>query len=126
MEYWEIVKLKENVLEIEPEEFYIIRSSERFRLPPSVAVYAQAMTENFGELRIHYAGFVHPCFGLDRKDGAPLIFEIRGHNVRTFLRNGEVMAQLHFYRMSEEATNTPSYGNQELTLSNYFKKWGEK
>src|SRR5262249_44191726 len=36
------------------------------------------------EMRIHYAGFVHPLFGRDRKDGkvgTPLIFEVRGHDV---------------------------------------------
>jgi dCTP deaminase len=114
---------KDNTFTIEPESFYIIRSLQRFKLPSDVAVYAQAMTETLGELRIHYAGFVHPCFGYIRDGGAPLIFEIRGHNVPTLLRHEEAMARLQFYRMSERAENDPSYGEQELTLSNYFKPW---
>jgi dCTP deaminase len=123
-EYWELkTTADDNTLEIVPEKFYIIRSKERFRLPSDVAVYAQAMTESFGELRIHYAGFVHPCFGHNREGGAPLIFEIRGHNVTTLLRHGEALARLEFYRMSESAENTPFYGDQELKLSKYFGEW---
>ncbi len=123
---WEL-KQKDNddVLDINPEEFYIIRSRERFRLPPDVAVYGRAMMESLGELRIHYAGFVHPYFGLDRANGTPLIFEVRGHNIKTFLRHEEVLANLQYYRMSQPA-NTPVevyYGDQELKLSKFFKRW---
>jgi len=127
--YWE--KLKPTIksplaLEIEPERFYILRSRERFKLPESVAIYCQAVTENLGELRIHYAGFAHPCFGTDRADdkGAPLIFEVRGHNIRALLQHGETLAKLKYYFMSKDAvTNTckSSYHKQELTLSKYFK-----
>jgi len=113
-------------LEIEPEHFFILRSKERFRLPESVAIYCQAVTENLGELRIHYAGFAHPCFGTERGDGkgAPLIFEVRGHNIKAFLQHGETLARIEYYYMSKDAeigTYEPSYHNQELTLSKYFK-----
>jgi len=125
VQYWtDESELDNNAFKIIPESFYIIRSLQRFKLPNDVCVYAQAMTETFGELRIHYAGFVHPCFGRDRDGGAPLIFEIRGHNVPTLLRNAEAMARLQFYRMSAAAENKPSYGEQELTLSTYFNPWG--
>ncbi len=125
-DYWE--KLKPTIknplaLEIEPERFYILRSRERFKLPKSVAVYCQAVTENLGELRIHYAGFVHPLFGKGRVDnmGAPLIFEVRGHNIKTFLQHGETLARLEYYFMSIDAEDyDASYKEQELKLSNYF------
>jgi dCTP deaminase len=127
--YWEKLKPTRSsplALAIEPERFYILRSRERFKLPKSVAIYCQAVTENLGELRIHYAGFAHPCFGTDRKDdkGAPLIFEVRGHNIRALLQHGETLAKLKYYFMSKDAiveTCNPSYHNQELTLSKYFK-----
>ena len=130
--YWESesVSSKEKHLPIETERFYILRSSERFKLPKSVAIYCQAVTETLGELRIHYAGFVHPLFGQDREDnaGAPLIFEVRGHNIDTILRHGETLAKLEYYWMSQDAVKEKKdspYDNQELTLSKIFKEWEE-
>jgi dCTP deaminase len=125
--YWEkIVPTIDDALEIEPERFFILRSRERFKLPESVAIYCQAVTENLGELRIHYAGFAHPCFGTDRPDGkgAPLIFEVRGHNIKACLQHGETLAKLGYYYMSQDANPKDcksSYHQQELTLSKYFK-----
>lgn len=121
--YWKPIPSNEydNLL-IKPEEFYILRSKERFILPPNIGVYCEAVKENLGELRIHYAGFVHPEFG-KRKDnkGAPLIFEVRGHSINTYLRHGEIMARLKYYWMSEPAYDDKgSYSDQELTLSKYF------
>jgi hypothetical protein len=89
-----------------------------------VAIYCQAVAETLGELRIHYAGFVHPRFGEGREDekGAPLIFEVRGHNVRTYLQDGETLARLEYYSMSQDAEEySCNYSSQELTLSKYFK-----
>lgn len=128
-DYWEKVSsIEEEYLSIETEKFYILRSQERFKLPKSVAIYCQAVTECLGELRIHYAGFVHPLFGQGREDdkGAPLIFEVRGHNIETILRHGETLAQLEYYWMSQDAIEEKKdsiYNNQELTLSKIFKKW---
>ena len=111
------------MLEIRPEEFYIIRSKGRFTVPENVAVYARAMTESLGELRIHYAGFVHPGFGRKQEQGTPLIFEVRGHNVTTFLRDGETLANLQYFRMSEPTQGKSPYDKQELKLSKYFRDW---
>jgi len=76
-------------------------------------------------LRIHYAGFVHPGFGFERPEGTPIIFEVRGHNVKTFLRDGEMLARIKFYRMSEpcEKPEETPYEKKELKLSSYFKDW---
>lgn len=123
---WKLeLKDENNTFEIKPNDFYIIRSKERFKLPSDIAVYAHAIAESLGELRIHYAGFVHPYFGFTREGGSPLIFEIQGHNVHTFLRHGEVLAKLQYYRLSQPAVkdDEPSYQEQELKLSKHFKDW---
>lgn len=129
-DFWEPeFRSEKGTLEIEPERFYILRSKERFKLPKDVAVYCQAISETLGELRIHYAGFVHPGFGLDQENGTPIIFEVRGHNVKVILRDEETLAQIHFYRMSQPCsskclkTKKTVYGNQELKLSKYFRDW---
>ncbi len=121
-DYWEPIKYsKKDFLEIEKEYFYILRSKEKFKLPSDVGVYCQAITENLGEIRIHYAGFVHPGFGYNTNNGTPLIFEVRGHNVNAFLRDGELLANVLYYKTSELIEfETGDYDNQELKLSKYF------
>jgi len=130
--YWQPLKPNVNkplAIEIRPERFYILRSKERFMLSKSVAIYCQAVAETLGELRIHYAGFVHPRFGEGRSDkkGAPLIFEVRGHNVKAFLQDGETLARLEYFFMSEDAEPYQcGYSEQGLKLSRYFKEEAQK
>jgi len=129
--YWKLRPADEKSrLVISSEEFYILRSKERISVPPGIAVYCRASDETIGEMRIHYAGFVHPWFGRRRKEGkgTPLIFEVRGHQVNVSLADGERMANLTFYRMSQDAPEpTPSpYENQNLELSKFFQPWPER
>jgi dCTP deaminase len=143
-DYWTFVASDEaRRLEIEANNFYILRSREKISLPVGIAIYCRAIDETIGEMRIHYAGFVHPRFGTkrsDKKEGTPLIFEVRGHQVNVSLADGERMANLIFYRMStdsppdEEKGNRKkkpkrkkrSYDDQSLQLSKFFKAWPKK
>lgn len=128
-EHWKFVRTDANRrLRIEKDRFYIIRSHEKIHLPKGIAVYCRASDETIGEMRIHYAGFVHPFFGYDRPDGkvgTPLIFEVRGHDIDVSLMHKEKMARLEFYRMSEDSNSDgPSgYGSQSLKLSSFFAQW---
>jgi dCTP deaminase len=132
-DYWDVEVADDfHRLYIEPDTFYILRSKEKLHVPKGVAIYCRASDETMGEMRIHYAGFVHPYFGLFREDGAqgtPLIFEVRGHQVPVSLADEEKMANLIFYRMSEDALpltkkqkadEAKGYGSQDLKLSNFF------
>ena len=120
-----------NSVKLEKNAFHILRSKERISLPGGIAVYCRAIDETIGEMRIHYAGFVHPFFGRERDDGqtgTPLIFEVRGHDVKVMLTDGEKMARLIFYRMSEDCKlpkqkakrQKSGYENQVLKLSDFF------
>jgi dCTP deaminase len=135
--YWDIeVTDKYRRLLVKDDLFYILRSKEKLHVPKGIAIYCRASDETMGEMRIHYAGFVHPFFGLYREDGeqgTPLIFEVRGHQVPVSLGDGEKMARLIFYRMSEdpadlneeeEKKEAKGYGSQDLNLSNRFGSWG--
>ena len=140
-DYWEIVPSDKNHrLQIRAGSFYIIRSYEKIAVPAGVAVYCRAIDESIGEIRIHYAGFVHPFFRLERQDGqtgTPLIFEVRGHDLNVSLNHKEKMAKLTFYRMSEDAseekkvvaaaggsaTSKSPYMDQTLQLSKHFGPW---
>jgi hypothetical protein len=58
-----------------------------------------------------------------------LIFEVRGHDVNVSLGDGEPLAKLLFYRMSENAKpndDDRDYNDQILELSKYFDKWPDK
>ncbi len=129
--YWEPKDNEDgSYFKIEPPAFYILRSAELISVPNDIAVYCRAIDEAVGEMRIHYAGFVHPRFGLNREDGGcgtPLIFEVRGHNVSVLLAHRERMATLVLYRMSEpyQGIEDSEYGTQTLKLSKHFKDWPE-
>jgi dCTP deaminase len=135
-DYWRFERVDENNrLRILTNRFYIIRSREKIHLPKGIAVYCRASDETIGEMRIHYAGFVHPFFGYRRPDGkrgTPLIFEVRGHDIDVSLMDREKMARLEFYRMSEDAEEPTtqsavkakgSYDTQTLQLSGFFTGW---
>jgi len=135
-DYWDIeVADEEERLYIKQDAFYILRSKEKIRVPKGVAIYCRASDETMGEMRIHYAGFVHPYFGCYREDkttGTPLIFEVRGHQVPVSLADKEKMANLIFYRMSEDPLDlspqeqekeAKGYGSQDLKLSKFFADW---
>jgi dCTP deaminase len=135
--YWSLAKPIEldgkKCLQIKKEQFYLLRSKETIALPAGIAVYCRAIDETIGEMRIHYAGFVHPWFGRNRKDnniGTPLIFEVRGHDVEVLLTDSEKMARLSFYRMSEACVKPEQserdYGDQTLALSHFFSDWNSK
>ena len=126
-EFWEPVRVDQNgFLPLETNRLYILRSEERLRLPGHLAVECQTYTETLGEWRIEYAGFAHPWFGSTRANGTPIIFEVRGHNIPTILRDGLQLGKVSFRRMSREAKQPeaePQYEKQELKLSSCFGEW---
>lgn len=140
-DYWECMQVDARKrLHIEKDRFYIIRSKERLSVPEGIAVYAKAMDETIGEMRVHYAGFAHPFFGKNRQTspaGTPLMFEVREHSFPISLRDDEKLARLEFYRMSKDCEPSQSeegvekesyeeddYNEQELLLSKFFRPWG--
>lgn len=130
--FWKLVPVgSDQRMKIEKDEFYLFKSKEEVNVPAGIAIYCRASDETIGEMRIHYAGFVHPFFGRRRDDGSigtPLMFEVRGHQVDVSLAHGEKLANLVFFRMSEDAQEGPKsdYERQSLKLSKFFSNWPEK
>jgi dCTP deaminase len=126
--FWNPLLATNEYITIKRNHFYIFRSKERFKIPAHLAVECQAYSESLGDIRIHYAGFAHPFFGANRANGTPLIFEVRGHNMDTILRNGDPLAKVYFWKMSHpaelgKAQGKTEYNDQELKLSGCFKEW---
>ena len=61
-DYWDLVYREEDAprVVLEPEEFYLLISSEAVRIPPEFAAEMSAYAEASGELRSHYAGLLRP------------------------------------------------------------------
>jgi dCTP deaminase len=115
---------------LEQGSFYIMKSRERLHIPDDVAVEVIAISERIGDIRIHYAGFAHPGFGLGNRPtrrGTPLIFEVRATDMRTKLYDQSVLARIQLFRMSKATTPEKSeYDEQELKLSKVFADWPEE
>jgi len=130
-DFWEpIYKNAQGTLILEPEEFYILSSKERIRIPPKYAAEMVAFEAGSGELRTHYAGFFDPGFGYGLKGevkGTKAVLEVRAHDVPFMIADGQTFCKLFFEKMQEipEKVYGPkigsSYQYQGITLSKQFK-----
>jgi dCTP deaminase len=125
-EYWEVVRApRSKQLILNPQDFYILASSERVGVPPTHAAEMVAFDPAFGEFRIHYAGFFDPGFG-HGVNGTKAVLEVRAHEVPTLLEHGQVVGRLVYHAMAQlpekvyGAAIGSSYQKQGLTLSKQF------
>jgi dCTP deaminase len=88
---------------LEPEEFYLLLSRERVRVPPELAAEMTAYDPTNGELRAHYAGFFDPGFGHGpvMPSGSQAALEVRAHDVAFMVADGQRVCRLSFERMAE-------------------------
>jgi dCTP deaminase len=130
-DFWEpVYGERKHRLVLEPEEFYLLVSAERVRVPPGLAAEMVAYDPTSGELRTHYAGFFDPGFGYDTLgllNGARAVLEVRAHDVPFMIERGQKVCKLEFQRMAEPPSVLygsevgSSYQYQELTLSKQFR-----
>ncbi len=104
-DFWEPVFAdKGQSLILEPEEFYLLSSSECVCIPPELAGEMTAYDASSGEIRTHYAGFFDPGFGYGedgRLGGIPPVLEVRAHDVPFMIGPGQKVGTLTFERMLE-------------------------
>jgi dCTP deaminase len=131
-DFWEIIpQNRHETLLLEPEDFYILLSKERIRIPPEYAAEMVAYEAACGELRTHYAGFFDPGFGYGAGDlrGTPIVLEVRAHDVPFLIHDGQTFFKVLFERMHERPEKVygqgigSSYQFQGLTLSKHFKPY---
>ncbi|HEY8846035.1 MAG TPA: 2'-deoxycytidine 5'-triphosphate deaminase [Candidatus Limnocylindrales bacterium] len=128
-DFWERVYPDDGRLILGPDQFYLLVSRERVRIPPGYAAEMAAYDPTSGELRTHYAGFFDPGFG-DVPDGewmgTPAVLEVRAHTVPFALEHGQRLCKLTFERMTEKPDELygsaigSRYQRQYLTLSRQF------
>jgi len=130
-DFWEpIHRNSKHTLILEPEDFYILSSKEKIRVPPMYAAEMVAYEAGSGELRTHYAGFFDPGFGFGLKGevkGTKAVMEVRAHDVPFMIADGQTFCKLHFEKMMEAPDKVygpkigSSYQYQSITLSKQFR-----
>lgn len=131
VEYWEAIpRTKTRSLVLDPNDFYILASKERVRIPHTFAAEMVPYDPSVGEFRIHYAGFFDPGFGYGADDikGTHAVLEVRSHEVPFLLEDGQVVGRLVFERLLSAPQKVygqgigSSYQYQRLALSKHFKR----
>lgn len=130
-DFWEpLPRHRQDSLLLEPEEFYILASKERIRVPAGYAAEMVAYEAACGELRTHYAGFFDPGFGYGLKGeikGTQVVLEVRPHDVPFLIHDGQTFFKVVYDKMMDIPTQLygsglgSSYQQQTLTLSKHFK-----
>jgi dCTP deaminase len=129
-DFWEEARAERGGrMVLEPEEFYLLLSTESVRIPPELAAEMTAYDPTSGELRTHYAGFFDPGFGHDpagRAHGSRAVLEVRAHDVPFVVEHGQKVCRLFFERMVEPPSILygsaigSSYQGQVAMLSKHF------
>ena len=130
-DFWEpIATPKHKTIILNPDDFYILLSKEKLRIPPGYAAEMVAYDPSMGEFRIHYAGFFDPGFGYGASDvkGAHAVLEVRSHEVPFLIEDGQIVGRLIYERLLARSDKVygmgigSSYQGQGLALSKQFKR----
>lgn len=125
-DFWEPISLNETrSLILQPDDFYILRSRQRVRIPSIFAAELEAFDPSFGEFRVHYAGFLDPGFG--QIEGTPIVLEVRARDVPFLIEDGQLIGRVSYHRLLEMPDKIygegigSSYQKQQLGLGKQFK-----
>lgn len=121
---------------LEPDDFYIFRSSELVRLPPEYCAEMVAFDASSGEVRTHYAGFFDSGFGYVQgkpaaETAAAVVLEVRSRDVPFFIEDRQPLFRVHLLRCTEPpdllygALPGSNYQTQRLRLSKQFNAMPE-
>ncbi|MGF1544798.1 MAG: 2'-deoxycytidine 5'-triphosphate deaminase [Parvularculaceae bacterium] len=145
-EYFEAVPTpRAGFLILDPDEFYILASSEALSVPPEFAAEMRPISPGLGEFRVHYAGFFDPGFGWSESrgsesrgseargseagwtDGSRAVLEVRSRDAPFALEHGQLVARLVYERLTARprrlygAGPASHYQGQRLKLSKHFR-----
>jgi dCTP deaminase len=129
-DFWEPIAARaDKSLILDPDEFYILASTEAVQVPPDYAAEMVPFDPLVGEFRVHYAGFFDPGFGYAGAGGlgARAVLEVRSREVPFILEHGQVVGRLVFEKMSARPDQLygtgigSNYQAQGLKLSKHFR-----
>ncbi len=130
-DYWvPIQNPKSKRVVLDPGDFYLMASKERFSVPPSFAAEMEPFDQSIGDFSVHYAGFFDPGFGYGAAGeikGTKAVLEVRAHEVPLLLEDRQIIGRLIYHRMANAPEKLygqaigSSYQQQGLALSKQFK-----
>lgn len=129
-DFWEpIMTPTSKSLILNQDDFYILVSKQKVRIPHDYAAEMVAYDPSIGEFRIHYAGFFDPGFGYGTGniEGTPAVLEVRSHEVPFLIEDNQIVGRLIYERLLTKPDKIyglnigSSYQGQGLTLSKHFK-----
>jgi len=131
LDFWEpISPPTQGRLILNTDDFYILVSKERVRVPHHYAAQMVAYEPSIGEFRVHYAGFFDPGFGYGNGEvkGTPAVLEVRSHEAPFLLEDGQRIGRLVYERLLSPSDKIygkaigSSYAHQTLSLSKQFRR----
>lgn len=129
-DFWEPIAARaDRSLILDPDEFYILASTEAVQVPPDYAAEMVPFDPLVGEFRVHYAGFFDPGFGYAGAGGrgARAVLEVRSREVPFILEHGQTVGRLVYENMlarPDQLYGTgigSNYQAQGLKLSKHFR-----
>jgi dCTP deaminase len=129
-DFWEPIAARaDHNLILDPDEFYILASTEAVQVPPDYAAEMVPFDPLVGEFRVHYAGFFDPGFGYAGAGGlgARAVLEVRSREVPFILEHGQIVGRLVFEKMLARPDRLygagigSNYQAQGLKLSKHFR-----
>ncbi len=130
-DFWEIKSHSNSLsLILDHDDFYILASRERVRVPPDFAAEMVPFDPSIGEFRIHYAGFFDPGFGYGSNNikGTRAVLEVRAHEVPCLIEHGQIVGRLTYMPLLSRPDKVygvqigSSYQQQSLALSKQFRR----
>jgi dCTP deaminase len=130
-DFWEPIAARpDRSLILDPDEFYILASTEAVQVPPDYAAEMVPFDPLVGEFRVHYAGFFDPGFGYAGAGGrgARAVLEVRSREVPFILEHGQIVGRLVYERMLARPDQLygrdigSNYQAQGLKLSKHFRQ----
>jgi dCTP deaminase len=129
-DFWEpMVAHGDKSLILDPDEFYILASTEAVQVPPDYAAEMVPFDPLVGEFRVHYAGFFDPGFGYSGAGGggSRAVLEVRSREVPFILEHGQIVGRLVYEKMLARPAQLygsgigSNYQAQGLKLSKHFR-----
>lgn len=132
-EFFREVSIQNGCIKFGPHSFYILSTEESVRVPPNYTCEMRPMDERSGEIRVHYAGYIAPGWGIGpdgEGNGRPLTLEVRSFESAFMVRRGQPFAKIRYERMIEvphvhydQQLKTKFKVQQGPGLAKYFKEW---
>jgi len=130
-DFWDAIEgPRSGGLVLDPGDFYLLASRERFCIPSGWAAEMEPFDQSIGEFSVHYAGFFDPGFGYGNAGevkGTRAVLEVRAHEVPILLEDRQIVGRLVYHRMANAPDKLygqaigSSYQQQGLALSKQFR-----